>query len=158
MAKQVYDSKIMRNLALNTNIPSPMRSLLVYLVAVSHNKAYTYAANKTILRQAGIGKEQYFKLVEKLEDQGVLHRLMVKWGRTIGSVIFINKSHALLRVRNGQLSPQPFRINRKDASDGVLALLAYRQKAPKNGICFNRYTERKIVAVCLRTLRGQGAV
>jgi hypothetical protein len=158
MAKQIYDGKIIRNLALNTNIPSPMRSLFVYLVAASHNKAYTYAANKTILRQAGIGKEQYFQLVKKLENQGVVLRLMVKWGRTIGNVIFINKSHALLRVRNGQLSPQLFRIDRKDAIAGVLALLAYRQKAPKSNIRFNRYTERKIVAVCLRTLRGRGAI
>ena len=55
MAKRAYDGKILRNLALNSSIPTPMRGLLMFLVAASHNSAYTYAANKTILRQAGIG-------------------------------------------------------------------------------------------------------
>jgi hypothetical protein len=158
MAKRVYDGKIMRNLALNTNISSPMRSLLMYLIAVSHNNAYAYAANKTILKQAGIGKEQYFRLMEQLKNLGIVHRLMVKWGRTIGNVIFINKDHNLLRVKNGQLSPQLFHIDRKDAIEGVLALLAYRQKAPKSRIRFNRYTERKITAICLKMLRKQGMI
>jgi hypothetical protein len=158
MTKRVYDGKIMRNLALNANLSSPMRSLLIYLVAVSHNKAYTYAANKTILKQTGIGKERYFRIMEQLRNLGIAHGLMVKWGRTIGSVIFINKGHVLLRARKGQLTPQLFRIDRKDAVAGVLALMEYRQKAPKSGIRFNRYTKRKIVATCLRTLRRRGVV
>jgi len=156
--KRIYDGKILRNLALHPGILSPMRALLIYMIAASHNRPFTYSATATILKRAGIGKAQYYPLMKRLEELGVIHRVTVGWGRTIGTIVFVNKRHGLLCRRRGKLAPQIFRIDRGDAGKAVRALLTYRRKSPKGGVSLDKRTERKIVARCLKALRKRGMV
>jgi hypothetical protein len=156
MSKRAHDASILRNVILRAGIPAPMRALLLYLVAACRNNAYTYATVEIIMKQTGIGKQRYYKLMKKLERLGVIHRLAVSWDRTIGNITFINKNHALLRSWKGGMLRQPFDIDRQDVIEGVLALLDYRRKAPKGNACPGQDNDLKIIAACLRTLRKRG--